>query len=85
MDVKKLEWGEINRGYYHTYETTSINFNFAFIYGKLVCFYYPVSTKINWDHVHTFLSTFWLREDGSKKASNASNFHHCFIACRDGN
>jgi len=80
---KKVVWGEISRGFYYTYKATGINFNFTLIYGKLVCFYYPASKEINWGHVDEFLSPFWLREDGSKKASNASNFHHCIIECRD--
>ncbi len=36
-------------------EETHAEFSFAKIYGKLVCFYSPVSTKVDWNDIVKFL------------------------------
>lgn len=75
---QKAQWEQIYTGYYEQFGNTTINFNFNIIYGKLVCFYYPTSNKIDWNDVGLFLS-----QHCKRNRTNASNFHNCLLACKE--
>ncbi len=57
---------------------THVEFRFAKIYGKLVCFYYPISIKIDKDEVTKFLSPYL-----KVGHCTAKNFRQCISACKN--
>ena len=63
-------------------EVNTMSFSFAFVYGKLVCFYTVDSSKVDWKLVDKFMAQYWTRPDGSTRKCNAMNFEHCLAACR---
>ena len=80
-DMKPIKWQEVSPGWLQQIPGgTCIGFSFAYIYGKLVCFYSPTSTKVDWDDVKTFIQTYCNKGKGH---TNATNFCHCVAACKD--
>ena len=81
-----VPWKHISLGFWQTVPGgTTVSFSFAFLYDdKLVCFYYPTSQKIDFDHVETFLEPYWQskHEGGRQRRCDAMNFHHCIHYCR---
>jgi len=73
-----IPWSEISSVFMTTIPGgTSVSFAFAYIFDKLVCFYYPTSMKIDWNDIHAYLLPYYARG----KHCNAENFHQCILAC----
>lgn len=85
--VKPVPWQQIMSGYLRTLPGgTSVSFSFAYLFNdKLVCFYYPTSRKVDWDHVETFLEPFWKSKEpnGRRRRCDAMNFGHCLGYCKN--
>lgn len=81
---KRVEWGEISRLFVHTHNNTAIRFAFAWIHGKLVCFFSPSGIIVNWNDIDEFLKPFIKTSaDGyRRRKTDAMNFHHCVEACK---
>ena len=60
-------------------ENTHVEFIFAKIYGKLVCFYSTSSMKVDWQDITAFLSPY-IAKTGK---CNATNFHQCIHVCQN--
>lgn len=86
-----IPWKQISRGWLIPVDNSSepkhdwrtyVSFSFAEMWGKLVCFYHPTSSLVDWVDIEGFLDRFWTRDDGSRRKCNLQNFHHCIHACR---
>lgn len=76
----RIPYVQVSRGFLHrTGPETTCCFNFAYIYGKLVCFYYPTSTIIDWNDIALFFKPY---TEGKHNSCNAQNFHKCVLACK---
>lgn len=82
-DISPIPWEQISLGFYQTVPGgTCVSFSFARVYGKLVCFYVPTSSKVDYEHVESFLKPFWTKEGKRKIHCDAMNFHHCIGYCK---
>ena len=79
---KKIPWKDIGLGFWESIGITTVGFYFSYIYGKLVCFYYPSSMKIDWGEIYDFLRPYWTKNDGRKRQTDPNNFQLCYIECR---
>lgn len=52
-------------------------FNFIFLCGKLICFYYPTSRKVDWTDIEGYISKY------GKKSTNAMNFMHAYSSAKN--
>lgn len=76
----RIQYTQVSHGFLQTVGKTCCSFNFAYIYGKLVCFYYGTSTVVDWDDIETFLAPY---TKGKHNKCNAQNFHQCISACKN--
>lgn len=89
---EKVEWEEDNMGFYRlvgtvkseldNYETllpVYVNFSFAKIGGKYICFYYGTSRGIDHDMIENYIEKYPVKWDGGTRRAmtDSMNFHHC--------
>lgn len=63
-----------------------VDFSFATINGKLVCFYYGCSALVDYVMIEEWLEKNYpiKYDNGSRRAmSDAGNFHHCLHFCKE--
>ena len=84
--VEPVPWKEVSDGFWQIVPGgTNVSFLFAYIYdNKLVCFYFPTSQKIDFDHVERFLQPYWQskKKGGLRRRCNPGNFCHCLLYCK---
>jgi len=69
------EWENIHMGFGRKLATSYVAFRFACLYGKLVAFYEPISSQIDWNEVTDYLESY------KKKKCRASDFIKCILYC----
>jgi len=94
-DCEKLDWIQDNSGFAIQIGSVFsrneifpvwVNFRFAKIEGKQICFYNSTSMLIDYQMVEDFITTnFPIKYSNDRQAmTNSSNFHHCVEFCKTG-
>lgn len=81
---KNIGWEEDNSGFGQTIgylgkgKPVAVSFFFAKLYGKRICFYEITSRYSDYMMVEKF-----IRKNYTKNITNAMNFHHAIIECKN--